>query len=77
MSIFPGDAPFQRDARLITALPPQNKDAALLYVFSGLFVGLVVGVTGVLEEEEDIDPYLTALRKALIQTLKDGKRISL
>ena len=37
----------------------------------------VVGVTGVLEEEEDIDPYLTALRKALIQTLKDGKRISL
>jgi uncharacterized membrane protein YfcA len=47
MSIFPGDAPFQRDARLVTALPSQNKDAALLYVFSGLFVGLVVGVTGV------------------------------
>jgi hypothetical protein len=37
----------------------------------------VVGVTGVLEEEEHIDPYLAALRKALIQTLKDGKRISL
>jgi hypothetical protein len=37
----------------------------------------VVGVTGVLEEEEDINPYLAALRIALIQTLKDGKRISL
>jgi hypothetical protein len=37
----------------------------------------VVGVTGVLEEEEDIERYLTALRNALIQTLKAGKRISL
>jgi uncharacterized protein len=31
----------------VTALSSQNEDAALLYVFSGLFVGLVVGVTGV------------------------------
>ena len=36
-----------------------------------------VGVTGVLESEEDIDRYLAALRNALIQTLNDGKRISL
>jgi hypothetical protein len=35
------------------------------------------GVTGVLETEEDVDRYLTALRNALIQTLNDGKRISL
>jgi hypothetical protein len=37
----------------------------------------VVGVTGVLEEEKDVDRYLAALRNALIQTLKAGKRISL
>ena len=37
----------------------------------------VVGVTGVLEEEEDVDRYLAAFRDALIQTLKAGKRISL
>jgi hypothetical protein len=37
----------------------------------------VVGVTGVLEEEEDVERYLAALRNALIQTLKAGKRISL
>jgi hypothetical protein len=36
-----------------------------------------VGVSGVLEKEEDVDRYLAALRNALIQTLNDGKRISL
>jgi hypothetical protein len=35
------------------------------------------GVTGVLETEGDVDRYLAALRNALIQTLNDGKRISL
>ncbi|GAA0724073.1 BREX system P-loop protein BrxC [Dactylosporangium roseum] len=35
------------------------------------------GVTGVLETEEDVDRYLAALRGALVQTLNDGKRISL
>jgi hypothetical protein len=35
------------------------------------------GVTGVLETEDDVDRYLAALRHALIQTLNDGKRISL
>ena len=35
------------------------------------------GVTGVLETEEDVDRYLAALRDALVQTLNDGKRISL
>src|SRR5262249_5528755 len=34
-----------------------------------------VGITGVLETEEDVDRYLAALRNALIQTLNDGKRI--
>ena len=37
----------------------------------------VVGVSGVLETEEDVDRYLAALRNALVQTLNDGKRISL
>ncbi|MFE0025437.1 BREX system P-loop protein BrxC [Amycolatopsis sp. NPDC059021] len=35
------------------------------------------GVSGVLETEEDVDRYLAALRTALVQTLNDGKRISL
>jgi len=37
----------------------------------------VPGASGVLETEEDVDKYLAALRAALIQTLDDGKRISL
>jgi hypothetical protein len=35
------------------------------------------GISGVLETEADIDRYLGALRSALVQTLNDGKRISL
>jgi hypothetical protein len=35
------------------------------------------GITGVLETEEDVDRYLVALRRALVQTLNDGKRIAL
>jgi hypothetical protein len=35
------------------------------------------GVGGVLETEQDVDQYLAALRNALVQTLHDGKRISL
>jgi hypothetical protein len=37
----------------------------------------VPGASGVLESEEDVDKYLAALRSALVQTLNDGKRISL
>lgn len=37
----------------------------------------VPGASGVLETEGDVDRYLTALRSALVQTLTDGKRISL
>jgi hypothetical protein len=37
----------------------------------------VTEVSGVLETEEDVDMYLAALRNALVQTLNDGKRISL
>ena len=37
----------------------------------------VIGASGVLQTEEDVDTYLAALRSALIQTLNDGKRISL
>jgi hypothetical protein len=37
----------------------------------------LTGVSGVLETEEDVDQYLTALRSALVQTLNDGKQISL
>jgi len=38
---------------------------------------LVPGVSGVLETETDVENYLDALRGALVQTLNDGKRISL
>ncbi|KRF28038.1 BREX system P-loop protein BrxC [Phycicoccus sp. Soil802] len=37
----------------------------------------VPGASGVLETEEDVDTYLTALRSALVKTLNDGKRITL
>jgi hypothetical protein len=37
----------------------------------------VTGASGVLETEEDVDKYVAALRRALVQTLNDGKRISL
>ena len=37
----------------------------------------VPGASGVLENEADVDKYLAALRSALVQTLNDGKRISL
>ncbi len=37
----------------------------------------VPGVSGVLETDTDVDTYLKALRAALVQALKDGKRISL
>ncbi|MDP4014447.1 MAG: BREX system P-loop protein BrxC [Candidatus Nanopelagicales bacterium] len=37
----------------------------------------VPGASGVLETEEDVEKYLSALRSALVQTLNDGKRISL
>lgn len=37
----------------------------------------VPDASGVLETEADVDKYLTALRSALIQTLNDGKRITL
>ena len=37
----------------------------------------VSGVSGVLETEVDVDEYLAALRSALVETLNDGKRISL
>ena len=51
--------------------PPKPKQTVSVKTVS------VAGVTGVLESEEDIDRYLAALRNALIQTLNDGKRISL
>ena len=37
----------------------------------------VPGASGVLETDTDVDTYLAALRAALVQALKDGKRISL
>lgn len=37
----------------------------------------VPGASGVLETEDDVEHYLAALRSALIQTLSDGKRITL
>ncbi len=37
----------------------------------------VPGATGLIETEEDVDRYLQAFRAALVQTLNNGKRISL
>jgi hypothetical protein len=37
----------------------------------------VAGASGVLESEADVDRYLAALRSALVETLHDGKRITL
>ena len=37
----------------------------------------VPGASGVLETEDDVEAYLAAMRSALIQTLNDGKRITL
>lgn len=37
----------------------------------------VTGVSGVLETQDDVERYLDALRIALLQTLNDGKQISL
>lgn len=37
----------------------------------------VPGASGLIETEEDVDRYLSALRTALLETLTDGKRISL
>ena len=38
---------------------------------------VVPGASGVIDNDTDIDDYLIALRAALVQALKDGKRISL
>ena len=37
----------------------------------------VAGANGVLETEHDVDRYLAMLRTALLNTLNDGKRVSL
>ncbi|WP_032407000.1 BREX system P-loop protein BrxC [Rhodococcoides fascians] len=50
--------------------PPPKQTVAVKSV-------VVPGATGVLETEDDVDNYLTELREALLQTLDDGKRISL
>ena len=51
--------------------PPPPKQTVSVKTISA------TGVSGVLETEEDVDRYLDALRSALVQTLNDGKRISL
>lgn len=51
--------------------PPPSKQTVSVKTISA------TGVSGVLETEEDVDRYLAALRSALVQTLNDGKRISL
>jgi hypothetical protein len=50
--------------------PPPKQTVAVKTV-------VVPGASGVLETEDDVDTYLAALRAALLQTLDDGKRISL
>ena len=63
--------PRSRTRATVTATPPPPKQTVSVKTISA------TGVTGVLETEEDVDRYLAALRAALVQTLNDGKRISL
>lgn len=51
--------------------PPPAKQTVSVKTISA------AGMSGVLETESDVDRYLAALRSALVQTLNDGKRISL
>ncbi len=51
--------------------PPPPKQTVSVKTISA------TGVSGVLETEADVDRYLDALRTALVNTLNDGKRISL
>jgi hypothetical protein len=50
--------------------PPPKQTVAVKSV-------VVPGASGVLETEDDVEKYLVALRAVLLQTLGDGKRISL
>ncbi|MEU7656434.1 BREX system P-loop protein BrxC [Micromonospora taraxaci] len=75
-TVYPGlldqlAASQQGDADGDGGTPPPPKQTVSVKTISA------AGVSGVLETEEDVDCYLGALRMALVQTLNDGKRISL
>lgn len=71
-----GDYPALLDL-LITSLQDPRGDAKPVKQTVSIKTIPVPGVSGVLEDEDDLAPYLAALRSALVQTLKEGKRISL
>ncbi|HCM95430.1 MAG TPA: BREX system P-loop protein BrxC [Glutamicibacter sp.] len=52
-------------------VPPKSKPIVSVKTISAS------GVGGVLDSEADVDNYLAALRRALVATLNDGKRITL
>lgn len=56
--------------------PPPPKQTVSVKTISVKTIS-ATGASGVLETEADVDRYLGALRSALVQTLNDGKRISL
>jgi len=61
----------QRDGDDDDTPPPPPKQTVSIKTISA------TGVSGLLENEADVDRYLDALRSALVKTLNDGKRISL
>lgn len=63
--------------RLAASQPTDDDDAPRPKQTVSIKTVTVAGATGVLETEQEIGEYVDSLRAALIQTLNDGKRISL
>lgn len=63
--------------RLAASQPTEDDDAPPPKQTVSIKTVTVSGATGVIENEQEIDEYVDSLRAALIQTLNDGKRISL
>ena len=64
-------------SRLVASQPGEGNDAPPPRQMVSVKTITVSGVFGVLESEADVDNYLAALRAALVETLNDGKRITL
>jgi hypothetical protein len=62
---------------LLAASQPKQDDEAPPKQTVSVKTIQVPGASGVLDSEDDVDRYLTALRWALVETLNHGKRISL
>jgi hypothetical protein len=63
--------------RLVASQQPGGDDLPKVRKIVSIKTIHVLGVSGVLESEADVDTYLAALRNVLVETLHDGKRITL